>query len=90
MIIKVIFENDKDFDYIYCSNNISININKFSNWIYNDKTHPFWVYEGNNVLGVDYRSDAIVYWINKYKNTSSYVLKDFSNENMSYDLMIKL
>lgn len=90
MIIKVIFENDKDFDYIYCSNNISISINKFSNWIYNDKTHPFWVYEGNNVLGVDYRSDTIVYWINKYKNTISYVLKDFSNKNISYDFMIKL
>ena len=55
MIIKVIFENDKDFDYIYCTNNISINIDEFSDWIYNDKTHPFWVYEGNNVLGVDYR-----------------------------------
>lgn len=77
MIIKVIFENDKDFDYIYCSNNISININEFSNWIYNDKTHPFWVYEGNNVLGVDYRSDAIVYWINKYKKYNLLCFKGF-------------
>ncbi len=90
MIIKVMFENEKEFDYIYCPDNMDIDINEFEKWIYEDKTHPFWVYDGDEVLGVDYRSDAIVYWINKNICNKSYILKSFSSENIKYDLLIKL
>lgn len=90
MVIKVVFEYDNDFDYVYCVNNIDIDINSFYKWIYEDKTHPFWVYEDGKVLGVDYRGNSISYWINKFKNNESYVLKSFTNENIEHDLMIKL
>lgn len=61
MVIKVAFEYDNDFDYVYCTNSIDIDINSFYKCIYEDKTHPFWVYEDGKALGVDYRGDAISY-----------------------------
>ena len=90
MIIKVVFEYDNDFDYVYCKNNIDIDIDDFHKWIYEDKTHPFWVYENGNALGVDYRGEAISYWINKFKNNESYILKSFTTEEIKNDLLIKL
>lgn len=90
MIIKVMFEGDNESDYIYSPTNIKVSTDEFSKWIYEDKTHPFWVYENGEVLGVEYRADAIVYWINKYMDNNSYILKSFCSENIDYDLLIKL
>lgn len=90
MIIKIAFEGDTEFDYIHCSNNMDINIDEFNKWIYEDKTHPFWVYHEGNILGVSYRADALVYWINKFTNNNSSILKSFSTEDINYDLLIKL
>ncbi|MEG1411748.1 MAG: hypothetical protein RSD36_18090 [Terrisporobacter sp.] len=96
MIIKVKFEGD--FDYIYCPENIGINIKEeFYNWIdFTTDEHPFLKYDDEFGAYLDYRGDALVYWLNKYiltdKNSDdeAKVIKSFTNENLKYDLEIPL
>ena len=95
MIIKIKFEYESESDYIYCPDGFMINMNKFFEWIYGDKEHRFWVYdELGERLGVEYRSDAVVEWINNNIKLSiedkSYIIDTFSNKNREYDLQIEL
>ncbi|CEK40089.1 hypothetical protein [Paraclostridium sordellii] len=95
MVIKTIFECEGDFDYIYCPDNIKFDINKFFTWIYEDETHPFWAYNSDGSReGVEYRGDAIIYWINNFviekSQEKSYMIKSFSNENLDYDVLVNL
>ena len=101
MIIKSVFDCENDFDYIYCPENISIPKSQikqsFYNWIDNTKEeHPFWHYEDGVLMGLCYRGDAVVYWLNKHiindKNSKdkARILDSFSSENLNYDLKIRL
>ena len=43
---------------------------QFLDWLYDTSNlHPYWVYHGKT-LGVSYRSDAFVHWLNEF------ILKD--------------
>ena len=94
MIAKIKFEGDFDYDYIYYSNDLNLDIQKFSKWLYENKSHPFWIYDDNGELeGVDYRGNALVYWINEYFDTSSdkaYIIKEYTSEDLNHDLIISL
>lgn len=101
MVIKVIFDCENDFDYIYCPDNISVDKDKigklFSEWINNtNEKHPFMYYENGEFIGLCYRGDAIVYWLNKYiinskdNEDNAKVLDSFSFKNLDYDLKIVL
>lgn len=100
MIIKAIFGYENDCDYIYCPENISISKSEikqaFYNWIDNtEDEHPFWVYE-DGFKGLNYRGDAIVYWLNKYiindkeSIDKAKLLDSFSSKILEYDLKFKL
>ena len=82
------FEYEYDIDYIISKNN-SIDINSFQNWLQQDKTHPFSESDGED-FGLCYRADAIVYWINKYRNDGAYILESHTNKKIKYDKLIIL
>ncbi|EOY7134167.1 hypothetical protein [Clostridioides difficile] len=99
MVIKVNFGGNYSPDYIYVPNEISLKKyeirNEFHNWIDNtEDEHPFWCYENGVQIGLDYRGDAIVYWLNNYilKNTNdkARLIESFSNKKLDYDLIINL
>jgi len=102
MIIKVVFDFEDDYDYLYCpENNISINKSQikemFYKWIdYTEEEHPFWCYENGEKVGKCYRGDAIVYWLNKYiindkeSTDKAKLLESFSSKKLDYDLEIIL
>ena len=93
MIAKIKFEGDFEYDYIYYSDDLNLNIEEFFKWLYENKSHPFWVYNNGDLEGVDYRGDALVYWINEYFNTYSdkaYMIKEFTSEELNHDLIISL
>ena len=96
-----LFEGEFNFDYLYCPENISISKSEikqsFYNWIdYTKEDHPFWHYENGQLMGLCYRGDAIVYWINKYilndkDNTDkARILESFTSKNLNYNLEIRL
>ncbi|MCC0697276.1 hypothetical protein [Clostridioides sp. ES-S-0048-02] len=97
MIIKVSFGGDSSSDYIYVPSEINLKKyeirDEFYNWIYNtEDNHPFWYYENGIQIGLDYRGDAIVYWLNNYilnnTNDKSKLVESFSNKKLDYDLII--
>lgn len=101
MVIKVIFDCDDDYDYIYVPQDINMpkhNIErKFYKWIDNPKEdHPFWEYDDEGEKALCYRGDAIVYWLNKYiinnkeNGDTAKLLDSFSSKNLEYDLEIRL
>ncbi|MBQ9013215.1 MAG: hypothetical protein IJ094_06595 [Bacilli bacterium] len=101
MIIKAVFDHEGDFDYIYCPENISIEKSKikelFYDWIDNtNDEHPFKCYENGEFMGLCYRGDAIVYWLNKYIINNEYdkdnakILDSYSSKDLNYDLKIIL
>ncbi|NJI79914.1 hypothetical protein GSQ54_05575 [Clostridioides difficile] len=99
MIIKVIFGGDYNPDYIEVPSDINLKKyeirDKFYNWIDNtEEEHPFWEYENGIRIGLNYRGNAIVYWLNNYilkdSKCKSKLIESFSNKSLDYDLMIKL
>ena len=101
MIIKAVFDHESDFDYIYCPENISIEKSKikelFYDWIDNtNDEHPFKCYENGEFMGLCYRADVIVYWLNKYIINNEYdkdsakILDSYSSKDLNYDLKIIL
>lgn len=94
MVVKIKFDNDFEFDYIYYPDFFKFNVDNFFKWLYENKSHPFWVYDENGELeGVDYRSDALVYWINECINdfdNKAYIIKEYTRENIDYDLIVSL
>ena len=88
MIVKVKFEYDNDVDYIYCKNT-KIEVESFIKWISEDKSHPFWEFDGEE-YGVNFRADAIVYWLNKYKNDNAYIIESNTDKKLNHDLLIIL
>lgn len=101
MIIKVMFEGNGDYDYVYSPNNLKIKKNQikesFYRWIdESDEEHPFWCYENNKRVGLCFRGDAIVYWINKYllineySKDKAYLIESFSSKSIDYDIKIHL
>ncbi|MCI9974876.1 MULTISPECIES: hypothetical protein [unclassified Clostridioides] len=99
MIIKVSFGGDYNPDYIEVPSDINLKKyeirDKFYNWIDNtEEEHPFWEYENGIRIGLNYRGNAIVYWLNNYilkdAKCKSKLIESFSNKSLDYDLMIKL
>ncbi|KPI48368.1 hypothetical protein KW95_13890 [Clostridioides difficile] len=99
MIIKVSFGGDYNTDYIEVPSDINLKKyeirDKFYNWIDNtEEEHPFWEYENGIRIGLNYRGNAIVYWLNncilKDAKCKSKLIESFSNKSLDYDLMIKL
>ncbi|HBH3640223.1 TPA: hypothetical protein KSK26_002058 [Clostridioides difficile] len=99
MVIKVNFGGNYSPDYIYIPNEISLKKceirNEFHNWIDNtEDEHPFWCYENGVQIGLHYRDDAIVYWLNNYilknANDKARLIESFSNKKLDYDLIINL
>lgn len=99
MVLKISFGGNYHSDYIYVPNGINLKKDKikdgFYNWIDNtEDEHPFWEYENGVRIGLNYRGDAIVYWLNNYilKGTKdkSMLVESFSSKKLDYDLVIKL
>lgn len=99
MVIKVNFGGNYSPDYIYVPNKISLKKyeirNEFHIWIDNtEDEHPFWCYENGVQIGLHYRGDAIVYWLNNYilknANDKARLIESFSNKKLDYDLIINL
>lgn len=101
MIIKVTFGDYREYDYVYSPNNIGLkkeNLkDNFYEWIDNtEDKYPFWCYENGEKVGLDFRGNAIVYWINKYllineySKDKSYLIESFTDKSIDYDIKISL
>lgn len=99
MVLKISFGGNYHSDYIYVPSEINLKKYKikdeFYNWIDNtEDEHTFWEYENGVKIGLNYRGDAIVYWLNNYilKDTKdkSRLIESFSSKKLDYDLVIKL
>lgn len=99
MVLKISFGGNYHSDYIYILNRINLKKNEirdgFYNWIDNTEIeHPFWEYENGVRIGLNYRGDAIVYWLNNYIlkgiKDKSRLVESFSNKKLDYNLLINL
>lgn len=90
MIIRVGFGGYDEYDYIYCPDNISINIDDFFKWIYSDKTHSFWETDKYGERVLCYSGNALCYWINSVllneDKDKSYMVAELYSERREYDL----
>ncbi|MED1793701.1 MULTISPECIES: hypothetical protein [Brevibacillus] len=71
MIIQVHF-SAHDFELISCSAKVGRDIHRlrreFLAWLYDAQIdHPFWEYHEGEKFAVNYRSNALVYWLNRHR-----------------------
>lgn len=61
-----------DFELISCSAKVGRDIHRlqqeFLAWLYDEQIHhPFWEYHEGEKFAVNYRSNALVYWLNRHR-----------------------
>ncbi|MDR7313843.1 hypothetical protein [Brevibacillus nitrificans] len=71
MIIQVNF-GPHDYELICCSAKAGRDIHRlrkeFLAWLYDVQIdHPFWEYQDGEKFAVNYRSNALVYWLNRHR-----------------------